>query len=202
MRHASALLIVLFLTSACASPAARYYKLSALATPAAPASAVSVAVGPVSIPAIVDRPQFIVSAGPNEVRVEEFQRWAAPLADDIGRVVAENLVVLLGSPRVALFPQQAAEDVQYRVVIAVQRFESEPGEAARLDALWRVRRTSDGASQSGRTTLREAGAGGYEALAAAHSRALARLSQDIAAAIRALERGERGNGAAREGSAT
>ena len=72
MRHASALLIVLFLTSACASPAARYYKLSALATPAAPASAVSVAVGPVSIPALVDRPQFVLSAGPNEVRVEEF----------------------------------------------------------------------------------------------------------------------------------
>jgi hypothetical protein len=148
--------------------------------------AVSVAVGPVSIPALVDRPQFVLSAGPNEVRVDEFQRWAGPLADDIGRVVAENLVLLLGSPRVMLFPQQAAEDVQYRVVIGVQRFESTPGEAALLDALWSVRRTKVGASQSGRTTLREASAGGYDALAAAHSRALAQLSLDLANAIRAL----------------
>jgi hypothetical protein len=197
MRQVRVLLILLFLTSACASPAARYYKLSALATPTASATAVSVAVGPVTIPALVDRPQFIVSTGPNEVRVEEFQRWAAPLADDIGRVVAENLVVLLGTPRVALFPQQAAEAAQYRVVIGVQRFESEPGAAARLDALWSVRRTSDGVSQSGRTTVREATpTAGYEALAAAHSRALAQLSQDIANAIRALDaRGERGKGA-------
>jgi hypothetical protein len=38
---------------------------------------------------------------------------------------------------------------------------------------------------SGRTTLREPVQGeGYDALAAAHSRALAGLSQDIAAAIR------------------
>jgi uncharacterized lipoprotein YmbA len=72
------------------------------------------------------------------------------------------------------------------VVIGVQRFESTPGEAALLDALWSVRRTKDGASQSGRTTLREASAGGYDALAAAHSRALAQLSLDLANAIRAL----------------
>ncbi len=149
--------------------------------------AVSVAVGPVSIPAIVDRPQFVVSTGPNEVRVDEFNRWAAPLADDISRVVAEDLVVLLGTPRVTLYPQQAA-DAQYRVSIGVQRFESTVNEAALLDAQWSVRRTHDGLSQSGRTTLTEAAtASGYDALAAAHSRALSRLSYDIAQAVRALE---------------
>jgi uncharacterized lipoprotein YmbA len=146
-------------------------------------------VGPVSVPAVVDRPQIVVSAGPNQVRLDEFNRWASPLQNDIARVVAENLVALLGTARVILLAQTSSADADYRAAIEVQRFESAPGEAATLDAVWTVRRTKDGRSETGRTTVREAAQDkGYDALAAAHSRALARLSQDIAGAVRALER--------------
>ena len=52
-----------------------------------------------------------------------------------------------------------------------------------------IRRMKDGKTQTGRTSARENAAGaGYAALAAAHSRAVARLSQDLAAATNALER--------------
>jgi len=71
----------------------------------------------------------------------------------------------------------------------VLRFESAPGEAATLDAIWTVRRTQDGKTETGRTTAREpARENGYEALAAAHSRAVTRLSQDIAEQVRVLDR--------------
>jgi uncharacterized lipoprotein YmbA len=77
----------------------------------------------------------------------------------------------------------------YRVTVDIQRFESVPGEAATLDALWQVRRVgadTDAGATIGRTTLREPVQGeGYDALAAAHSRAIAGMSRDIAAAIRA-----------------
>ena len=73
------------------------------------------------------------------------------------------------------------------MAIEVQRFESIPGGSALVDALWRVRRVKDGASASGRTTVRENVTDrGYDALAAAHSRAVARLSRDVADAIRTL----------------
>ena len=76
-----------------------------------------------------------------------------------------------------------------RVAIEVQSFESAPGEAATLNAVWIVRRTRDGKAETGRTTVREpAQDKGYDALAAAHSRALARMSQDIADAVRTLDR--------------
>ena len=78
---------------------------------------------------------------------------------------------------------------QQSVAIEVQRFDSTPGQAATLGAVWTVRRTKDGGTQTGRTTVREAvQENNYEALAAAHSRAVARLSQDIANAVRALAR--------------
>jgi len=145
-------------------------------------------VGPVSVPAVVDRPEIVVSTGPNQVRLDEFNRWAAPLQNNIARVVAENLVALLGTPRVTL-SQSLSADADYRAAIEVQSFESAPGEAAMLDAVWTVRRAKDGKSQTGRTTVREVTQGkGYDALAAAHSRALARLSQNIADGVLALER--------------
>ncbi len=172
------------------SPASRFYTLSAAAAPAATSSAdLSVAVGPVSVPAVVDRPQIVVSAGANQVAFDEFNRWASPLQNDISRVVAENLVALLGTPRVTLVSQMGGANPDYRVTIDVQRFESALGEAATLDAVWTVTRAKDGKAQTGRTIVREpAPDKGYDALAAAHSRAITRLSRDIADAVRALHR--------------
>jgi uncharacterized protein len=184
----AALGILVVLAAGCASPASRFYTLSAANPPAATPSNLSVVVGPVSVPAVVDRPQIVVSTGPNQVRLEEFNRWAAPLQNTIARVVAENLVAMLGTPRVILFSQTLGGDVDYRAAIEVQRFESAPGEAAILDAVWTVSRAKDGKSLTGRTTVQEVTSDkSYDALAAAHSRALARLSQDIADSVRTLE---------------
>ena len=176
------------LAAGCGStPPARFYTLSATPTPAAASSSLSVAVGPVSVPAAVDRPEIVVRTSANEVRLDEFNRWAAPLQEDLSHVIAENLVAMLGTPRVTLFPQTLSADADYRVAIEVQRFESAPGKAATLDAVWIVHRAKDGRARTGRTAVRETVQdAGYDALAAAHSRAAARLSQDIADAIRAL----------------
>ena len=157
--------------------------------PATPSSELSVAVGPVTIPADVDRPQIVVTVSPNRLRLEEFDRWAAPLQNDIARAVAANLAAALGTPRVTLASQPVTPTVDYRAVIEVQRFESVLGEAATLDAVWAVSRTKDGKLQTGRTTVREATPdGSFDALAAAHSRAVGRLSQDLANAVRELGR--------------
>jgi uncharacterized lipoprotein YmbA len=148
-------------------------------------SELAVSVGPVSIPGSVDRPQFVVTTGPNQVRLDEFNRWAAPLQNDIARVVSENLTAMLGTPHVTVAPQGLTIP-DFRVGIDVQSFDMTLGEAATLDAVWTVTRVRDAKSKTGRVTVREPASGSYDALAAAHSRALARLSQDIAAGIREI----------------
>src|SRR5258708_38683978 len=98
---------------------------------------------------------------------------------------AGDLVVLLGSPDVAA-AQLANFNPDYRVTIDVQRFESIRGDAAVVEAVWTVRKTAGGETRSGRTVAREPVAGqGFDAPAAAQSRALTKKSGDIAAAIRA-----------------
>jgi uncharacterized lipoprotein YmbA len=180
--------LVLILAAGCATPPSHFYTLSTTDTAAAPASSLSLSVGPVSVPAAVDRPQIVMSIGPNQVRLDELNRWASPLKDEISRVVAENLVVLLGTAKVTQFPQTSSGEAAYRVAIEVQRFESVPGEHARLDAVWTLRRVRDDKSRTGRASVQEpVSAPGFDELAAAHSRAVALLSRDIADAVRAFE---------------
>lgn len=173
--------------SGCSTTApSRFYTLDATAAPdgAAPVTD-AVMVGPVSVPEAVDRPEFVVQAAPNRVDVDEFNRWAAPLNDAVAQAVAGDLVKLLGTPNVAAAPMANFEPA-YRVTIDIQRFESVPGHSALVEAMWTVHRTAGGDTRSGRTIASEPVQGdGFDALAAAHSRALAKMSGDIAVAIRA-----------------
>jgi uncharacterized lipoprotein YmbA len=180
-------LAILF--TGCASTPSHLYTLSASPTAAVnpdPSLAkLIIVIGPVSIPAIVDVPQIVVRTGPNQVSLNEFNRWASPLRSNITQVIGDNLTATLGTSRVS---SVLSMDADYRVAIDVQTFESAPGDAATLSALWTVRRVKDGKTETGRTTDREpTSQKSYEALAAAHSRALNRLSADIAEAIRVLD---------------
>ena len=174
---------------ACGTSApSKFYNLSSTASVngQAPLST-SVMVGPVTIPASVDQPEMVVQVADNQVVVDEFNRWDSPLNDSIARVVANDLAIQLGTAQVAT-ASLANFNPAYRVTIDVQRFQSLQGQAAVLDAVWAVRKTSTGEVRSGRTSAREAVKGqNFDELAAAHSRALATLSGDIATTIRAEE---------------
>ena len=179
-------LLLWAIVAACASPASRFYTLSGAASSPAMAPGPSVVVGPVSLPALVDRPQIVVHSGENEVRLDEFNRWASPLHDNIASVIASNLAHQLASARVWPYAQAPLSNADYRVLIDVQRFESTLGQEVLVDILWTVRPASGGTPKTGRSLVREPTAeAGFDPLVAAHSRALARVSADIAAAIRA-----------------
>ena len=169
-----------------ASAPSRFYTLDSTAAPGASLAAPSaVMVGPVSVPASVDQPQFVVQVAPNRVEVDEFNRWAAPLNDGISRAIAGDLTTQLGTPEVAT-SRLANFNPAYVITIDVQRFDSIRGQASLIEAVWTVRRTANGVTRSGHTLARVAVQGdSFEALAAAHSHALAMVSSDIASTIRA-----------------
>ena len=177
--------LLAFTAAGCSSATMHFYTLDAVATAGtAPAGRYAVLVGPVEIPPTVDRPQFVVQVAPNKIDIDELNCWAAPLDDGIARTVAADLAVLLGTHDVAVAPL-ATFDATHRVVINVQRFESLPGRMASLDALWTVTPSAVSAvTRSGRTVVQETiTAPGFDALAGAHSRLLAKMSSDIAAVI-------------------
>ncbi len=188
--------VVLFTISAligCGSSAKEtYYTLAAAAamngaTPASGESAYSIVVGPITLPEVVDRPQLVLRAGPNEVTLVELHRWAGSLRNEIPRIIAENLAGYLNVRQVAAYPQSAGDNSTYRVLVDIQRFDSTLGESVTIDALWMIKRQSDGVSRTGRSTAKESSGGGnYEAVVAAHSRALGTISREISEAIRSF----------------
>jgi len=189
---AAVFLTISLLTGCGSSPRETYYTLSAVgamnsAAPGSVESTYSVAVGPITLPEVVERPQLVLRVGPNEVTLVELHRWAGPLKSEIPRIIAENLAAYLDVKRVAAYPQSAGDNADYRVLVDVQRFDSTLGESVTIDALWTVKRVSDGVMRTGRSSVKESSSGGsYDAVVAAHSRALATISREIAEAIRSF----------------
>jgi uncharacterized lipoprotein YmbA len=182
------ILLVLALAACASSPEERFYTLGATASSPArvgnAAAGYSVAVGPVTVPALVDRPQMVLRTGANRVLLAEQSRWAEPLKDSIPRVIAGNLAQLLDDGQVSAYPQGLSSDAGYQVEIDVQRFESAQGDAATIEVLWAVRAAGE-TRKAGRSVVREpAGGASLDALVAAHGRALLAVSREIAAAIR------------------
>jgi uncharacterized protein len=179
-------LVTLATLAGCATHNANFYTLSPEAQREAggPATQLAVTIAWLGVPELVDRPQIVVSSGANQVDINEFARWAEPLKSQIPRVVAADLAQELNSTRVSAFPTSVDMGSGYRVRIDVQHFDATLGKAATVDALWSITPPGKGAPLTGRTTVSEPCEGaGYDALVAAYSRALARLSQDIAAGI-------------------
>ncbi|MHB8123327.1 MAG: PqiC family protein [Desulfuromonadaceae bacterium] len=177
-------------TAGCSrSPRVTFYTLESAVQPVTAAATMAVpavSIGPITLPDVVDRPQFVVRIAANRVEILEMHRWAEPLKREIPRLIAENLNSLLGSRRVSSYLQHSGVDAEYRVLVDIQRFESSPGEAVTVDAVWSLRRVAGGEQKTGRTLVREpVGAGGYDPLVAAYGRALFAVSSDLARAIRA-----------------
>ena len=155
------------------------------AAPAGGPQALALYVGPVAVPDSVDRAQMVIQGSANQVDLAEEHRWAEPLKTAIPRVVAEHLMRLLGTPRVMSSRVGTSLDVDYRVALEVQRFESSLSRGATVEVLWTVTGKRATPARSGRSSVTEpAAAATPEAIAAAHSRALGRVAADIAAALR------------------
>jgi uncharacterized lipoprotein YmbA len=185
-------------TAACiggrASPATQHYVLSpvievASGGTASPAGPLVVGIGPVTLPAYLDRPQMVIRAAPDLIEVREFDQWGEPLRDGVTRVVAVNLARLLPESRVVAFPWRSTEAIGCQVILDIGQMDGPAGGSVALDARWRVldRSGSEVAARVSRLS-EPAGTG---TTAAAMSRALGVLSHDIARELKATERGLR-----------
>ncbi|RQH04365.1 PqiC family protein [Paraburkholderia dinghuensis] len=168
------------------SPASSFYQLKPDSTLTTMGTAVPVyvVVHPVTIPALVDRPQIVVSVADNQVWPEEFQRWAEPLKGNIQRTIAGDLAVLLGSEHVSVYGADSSGLPTWRVRVDIMQFDSVLGDWATIEALWTIWPPGKATPITGRTLAHQPVKGqAYDALVAAHDRALGSVSRDVAAAI-------------------
>lgn len=183
-------------TGCARSKPARFYLLSAMTKPsdvkpAFPgASEITIGVGPVELPPYVDRPQIVTRSGSNRLHLAEYDRWAEPLKQGMARVLAGNLSTAVGTDHIVLFPWKASETPDYQIVVVVTRFDSTSAGTAVLTARWSILGKGEQQKRLTRQSAirRDAESKSYEAVVAAESWAVAKLSEEIATAIVAMSR--------------
>jgi uncharacterized protein len=192
LTHVVALLLVLAVCfSACGgtSSSSKFYVLSPL-----PQSALSGAEGtvigvfPVKMPDYLDRPQIVTRVSENEIKLDEFSRWAEPLKENFYNVLVENLSTLLNSEKIVKTNQSLGIPVTLQVRMEVLQFDGTLGGEVALIVKWGLF-AEEGKKLllARRSSFKEpTGAATSEALVAAQSRAVAALSREIALAIKSL----------------
>jgi len=164
----------------CGAPNKSYYLL----TPAGPSlsgGGRGIGVGPVSLPAYLDRPNLVFKEGGNLLAVSESHRWAGDLEKNISSVLAVNLGRRLGTGNVRTYPWENDKELRYQISVDILQLHGTADGDAHLEASWRVyalpsRKMVTSRSWSANEPMRK---DGYEELVAAESRLLDRLSAEI-----------------------
>lgn len=107
----------------------------ALAPTAAP---VSLGLGPVKLPAYLDRPEVVTRAAPNRLELSKTERWGESLEKNFTQVLARDLVSQLGTQQIVVFPWYNTVHVDLQVRIDVYRFETDANATAELSARWMI----------------------------------------------------------------
>lgn len=148
---------------------------------------VAVGVGPVELPAHLNRSQIVTRDTDYRLELSETHQWAEPLKDSVSRVIAVNLSNMLESNRVYVIPRRQRISLDFQVSIDIARFDGQLGEAAVLGARWTLYGGDTSEPLLSKVTIitERTEDGSYNALVAANSRALQTLSLEIAEAVNA-----------------
>ncbi len=133
----------------------------------------------------LDRSHIVVRESATELKLSEFDRWAATPEEDIQRVLAANLNILLGSERVMTEAQKRIGDNDYVLDVFVERFERNEEGNAQLTASWQLLDTAKRrVVASRRETLTRPTGGNYDAITRELSELVSELSTHVAASLR------------------
>ncbi len=131
------------LLGACASTPTNFYPLEAesrppVATSTSSAKKTVIGIGPLSMPALLDRRGIVTRADNNSVQIAEFDQWAAPLKDNVIAVLSKNVATLQPNAIIRAYPWGVYGNVDYRVIIDISRYDTQLGKSVNLEAGWAI----------------------------------------------------------------
>ena len=146
------------------------------------------ALGPITLPAYLDRQALVTRLGPTQLRYSEVDYWAGPLTDSISAVLLQDLMALTGNNRILAYPWANNAKFDYQIAVQLLQFEQSASGECVLSARWTI---SDGRTRQVLVVrdsqfARAASATDTAAAVAALSATLGDLSKEIATALRGL----------------
>jgi uncharacterized lipoprotein YmbA len=174
------------------SPSPRFYALSSIpegqviSKRPSPAQNAVIGIGPIKLADYLDQSKIVTQTSGNQLVKAEYDRWVGSLNDNLTNVLADNIGFLLPTDRIYRYPWRTSVPIDYQVVVDVIRCDGRLGDAAWLEARWRILEGPEKKLlKMKRFSKREPVMGAdYASLVAAQSRALVMLSQEITEAVR------------------
>jgi uncharacterized lipoprotein YmbA len=144
-----------------------------------------IGIGPIRLADYLDDSKIVTRTSDNQLVKAEYDRWAGSFKNNFTNILAEDIGFLLRTDQIFLYPWRTSLTLDYQVVVDVIRLDGRLGEAAWLVARWSILEGPEKKLlKMNRSSISEPVSGSeYAALVAAQSRAIAKLSQEIAQAI-------------------
>jgi uncharacterized protein len=132
------------LVAACVNaPSVQFYVLEPLSQTSVSATAStrqrSIGIGPISVPALLERKQIITRCAGSAVQIAEFQQWASPLQDNLLQALTRNISSLQPNDIARAYPWSVHGTVDFQIVVDIIRFDTTPGESANMEANWTIK---------------------------------------------------------------
>jgi uncharacterized lipoprotein YmbA len=117
----------------------RYYVLTPMAAPQPVAVGfdLSVGVGPVTVPDHLED-QLVTRLADQEVAISDTERWSEPLHDAVSGLLRQNLVALLGTQRIMLYPWDPKAPPDLAVTLELMQFERTTRGTVDIKARWSI----------------------------------------------------------------
>ena len=122
------------LAACSSSPPTRFFTLSAVPGNATGYAGPALKVADIQVPPSMDRLELVRQGAGNELSVDDFAHWAAPLGDLARTALTQDLAARLPAGRV-VYPDVAEPDGTLRVSVDLLAFTCAP-ERASLEASW------------------------------------------------------------------
>ena len=186
---AIAALVTPLLVGCASSPDARLYILSADATGQVANwgdNSPNVLIGPINVPEHIKRTEIVFRGTGNRVMINEYDRWAESVDNNISEVVSENLSNLLGSSSVYTDDSDFLTRPDITIRIDVNKFGLMENGQVVLQTSWEIEddRKRESKLYSERFTVSPSG-GDVTSIVAAMSEAVEQFSNTLAGELAA-----------------
>ena len=173
------------LVTGCGNQYPEFYTLSPEG-PSPSGGGLGIGVGPIVLAEYIDRDNLVIQTGPNKMEVSEFDLWSGDLDNSIARVLSINIGRRLGTGNVRSYPWQRDSEIDYQIAMDIREFVARDDGYAHIEASWRIYALPErNLAKSGTFIAKDPIATeDFEAVVAAQSRLLGKLSEEIANAMR------------------
>lgn len=95
-------------------------------------------IGPVGIPQYLNRPQMITRDGKGMINIAQFDRWGESLDAGIGRLIIEDLNLMLPGGTFEMFPCNFAIPLNYQVIVGILQLDANLKQDFLLAVQWSI----------------------------------------------------------------